>query len=193
MFRVYCLKNRNEEIVYVGQTRQPLAKRLHNHKAKDGREDCTISLIVETDTMEKALMLEAMYIQQYGLNELQNKSEGYDKNHVTRDHYREDDKDKTNGFYKHKQSEYAKQVLSERSQGNSYAKGNRARTGRKNSEYWQQRITEAKSKKVMCIDTGVVYDSVKEAARELGLHNSKISNVCHGKRNKTGGLRFKFV
>lgn len=52
--------------------------------------------------------------------------------------------------------------------------------------------TEAKQ--VMCIDTGVVYESIKEAARQTGCSKQKISYCCRGIRyKKTGGLRWKFV
>lgn len=194
MFRVYYLKDKSKTICYVGQTKQTLGKRLKHHQCKfPEREYETIHLIGEVPTQESAFIMEAMMIQQYETYKLWNKSTGYDETHKTRDHYREDKKDKTNGFYKHKQSEHAKRVLSERSKGNQYAKGNKGRTGRKNSDFWKKRITETKSKKVMCLETGIVYNSVKQAAKELGLQNSKISNVCNGKRKTTGGLTFRFV
>ena len=48
-------------------------------------------------------------------------------------------------------------------------------------------------KKVYCIELDKVFESGAAAARELGLHKSKISLVCNGKRNKTGGYHFQFV
>lgn len=45
-------------------------------------------------------------------------------------------------------------------------------------------------KPVICLDTGVVYPSVTEAGKQLGLHISHISSCCTGKRNFCGGLRF---
>ena len=49
------------------------------------------------------------------------------------------------------------------------------------------------SKAVYCVELDRTFKSGAEAARELGLQTSKISNVCNGKRNKTGGYHFKFV
>ena len=43
------------------------------------------------------------------------------------------------------------------------------------------------------METGIVYPSGKQAAKELGLKPSKISLVCNGKRATTGGLHFRFV
>lgn len=48
-------------------------------------------------------------------------------------------------------------------------------------------------KKVRCIDTGIVYPSVTEAADAIGAHKSKISLVCHGIRKTTGGVRWEFA
>lgn len=49
------------------------------------------------------------------------------------------------------------------------------------------------SKAVYCVELDRTFKSGAEAARELGLQTSKISLVCNGKRNKTGGYHFKFV
>ena len=48
-------------------------------------------------------------------------------------------------------------------------------------------------KKVYCVELDKVFESAVAAARELGLDRSNISNVCNGKRNKTGGYHFQFV
>ena len=48
-------------------------------------------------------------------------------------------------------------------------------------------------KKVYCVELDKVFESGAAAAKELGLDSSNISNVCNGKRNKTGGYHFQFV
>lgn len=45
---------------------------------------------------------------------------------------------------------------------------------------------------VVCLDTGVVYDSLSEAAKATGVHLCKILMVCQGKRYRAGGLRWKY-
>ena len=49
-------------------------------------------------------------------------------------------------------------------------------------------------KTVICIETGVEYESASEAARQLGLNNSHISEICRGsdKRFTCGGYHWKF-
>lgn len=49
------------------------------------------------------------------------------------------------------------------------------------------------SKPVQCIETGITYPSIKEAARQTGLAKNKISYCCRGIRNKTGGYHWKFI
>lgn len=51
---------------------------------------------------------------------------------------------------------------------------------------------EKNSKKIICITTNTIYDSMTEASLKLGLNQSKISMVCNNKRKSTGGFRFKY-
>lgn len=51
------------------------------------------------------------------------------------------------------------------------------------------------SKKVLCVETGVIYSSVIEAYRQTGVGQKEIINVCKGKPHyKTaGGYHWKYV
>jgi len=51
------------------------------------------------------------------------------------------------------------------------------------------------SKKVLCVETGVVYDSTMDVQRQTGISNQHISDVCLGKpHHKTaGGYHWKYV
>lgn len=46
---------------------------------------------------------------------------------------------------------------------------------------------------VLCVETGVMYSSIKAAAEATGCHRSCIQEVCTKRRNKTSGLHFKYV
>lgn len=48
-------------------------------------------------------------------------------------------------------------------------------------------------KPVICIETGVVYKSVKEAERQTGIHNSGINRVVNGKMKTSGGYHWKYA
>lgn len=81
-----------------------------------------------------------------------------------------------------------------------------ARRGMKYSEAHCKAISESlkgkkmpidsqadKYKQVICIETGKIYKSVTEAAKELNLFTGNISKVCKGKMNKTGGYHWSYV
>lgn len=59
----------------------------------------------------------------------------------------------------------------------------------------EERLREAKEKgkKVLCIETGNIYDSVAEAARQTGANRRHIACVCHGQRKTCGGYHWQFV
>lgn len=58
------------------------------------------------------------------------------------------------------------------------------------NELWKLRNN---TKKVKCIETGIIYNSIKECAEDLNLNASKISDVCHGRRKTTGKKHFCFI
>lgn len=49
------------------------------------------------------------------------------------------------------------------------------------------------NKKVICIETGIVYESMMQAEREIGISMKSISNCCRGKSKTAGGYHWEFV
>lgn len=51
------------------------------------------------------------------------------------------------------------------------------------------------SKKVLCVETGIIYNGIREAERITGIHNTNISACCLGRyRHKTaGGYHWKYI
>jgi hypothetical protein len=49
------------------------------------------------------------------------------------------------------------------------------------------------ARKVVCIDTGKVYDCQRDAATASGANQSKISECCTGSRKKAGGYRWAYA
>ena len=130
-------------------------------------------------TLDQAVILEEMLIVQYntridGLNISPKSINGYSNLHS--------DEIKA----KWSEDRKGKKVSEEHA-----AKNRIARLGQKNSPEHQAKIIRPKS--VMCLETGKVYKSAREAAKQLNLNYSKISLVCNGLRTNTGGLHFKFV
>lgn len=70
------------------------------------------------------------------------------------------------------------------------------RIGKKLSKETRMKITGSnnkKSKKIICIETGVIYDSIRIAEKETGIDHSGISKVCLKKLNTINGLHFCFL
>ena len=62
----------------------------------------------------------------------------------------------------------------------------------KKTPEWVQKIADAKSKPVICIDTGVEYKSALEAHRATGANKISIRQACRGEYKTAGGLRWRY-
>lgn len=48
-------------------------------------------------------------------------------------------------------------------------------------------------RKVICLDTNIIYDSIKEAAQATKIPSNRISECCSGKHKSTHGLRWAYI
>ena len=46
---------------------------------------------------------------------------------------------------------------------------------------------------IKCLETGKVYSSILEAEKDLGINNSWINAICHGKKKSAHGMHFEFI
>ena len=53
--------------------------------------------------------------------------------------------------------------------------------------------TERTQKKVRCVETGTVYDGVRDAERQTNILHSSISKACQGKYKTAGGYHWEYV
>lgn len=180
-YKVYLIKDKTNTIKYVGLTSQPLSRRFSQHVSKRNldKKEYKIELVSEYLTLDQAVILEEMLIKQHNTREV-----GFNVSPRS-----------ING-YSNLHSDEQKQKWSEERRNKKVseehaAKNRIARLGQKNSPEHQAKIIRPKA--VMCLETGKVYKSAREAAKDLNLQYSKISLVCNGKRSSTGGLHFKFV
>ena len=67
--------------------------------------------------------------------------------------------------------------------------------GKKHSQETKERMrnNNKRKKAVMCIETGVVYDSSCEAGRITGVFCDSINKCCNGKQHTAGNYHWKFV
>lgn len=56
-----------------------------------------------------------------------------------------------------------------------------------------ERMGKAKGKRVLCVETGVIYSSTREAARQTGIDQSSISKACRGIQKTAGGYHWKYI
>ena len=56
-----------------------------------------------------------------------------------------------------------------------------------------ERAAKKLSKPVYCEELDRVFDGARQAARELGLHNSGIISCCKGKYKTTGGYHWRYA
>ena len=51
-----------------------------------------------------------------------------------------------------------------------------------------KRVGKSLSKKTLCITTGEIFNSTKEASKKYGVHNGSLVECCNNKRNSAGTL-----
>lgn len=57
----------------------------------------------------------------------------------------------------------------------------------------RKKMSDCFSRRVLCVETGVIYPSCKEAGIDIGVNRGSISNVALGKRKRAGGYHWKYV
>ena len=63
----------------------------------------------------------------------------------------------------------------------------------KKNKTWYFGKDNPNAKRVMCIETQKIYDTINDAAKDTNCNASKISEVCHGKRSHIHHLHFKIL
>ena len=92
-----------------------------------------------------------------------------------------------NPFYGHTHTEEVKEKIRE---------SNRRRVWFEESKdklRARKRSASQNAKRVMCVETGVIYECMKDAAEETGANLSKMSDVIHGRRKTAGGYHWKLL
>lgn len=56
-----------------------------------------------------------------------------------------------------------------------------------------EKVAKSHCKKVYCIELDSVFESAKQAAKQLNLSNSNIAKCCKGKYKTTGGYHWKYA
>jgi group I intron endonuclease len=180
-YTVYCLTNKINNKKYVGVTSQRPHDRWQNGKhyerhrrlyadvLKYGWDNFEKEILFENLTPEQAAEKEKELIKEWDLkNKGYNCSKGGEVPRLTQsaiEKLRERNTGAGNPFYNRKHTEETKQLI----------KKNRPKKG------------------VVCVDTGIVYPSTREAERQTGAYHGDISKCCNGKIRIAGGYVWKYV
>ena len=78
-----------------------------------------------------------------------------------------------------------KRKISEAGMGNTNGKGHIV------TEEMKIKMAIPQYKKVICVETGIIYKSITEAEKQTGVYN--IGLVCNGKRKTAGGFHWEFI
>lgn len=222
-FKIYCYTNIHNNKKYIGQTYRTLAcrageggKRYKNPELEDddlnqfmfwkaiykyGWESFIPSILEDNLTLQEANEREKYWIAYYhtwvddpqcwGYN-LQPGGENHTASEATKEKLREKFSGEKNPFYGKHHTEETKQKLRETFLG---------KPGHKHTEETKKKLSEDRmgakhhnAKKVLCVETGIIYGSIREAARETGQKSpTGVNDCCHGLRHTAGGYHWKLI
>ena len=55
-----------------------------------------------------------------------------------------------------------------------------------------ERVAKSLSKKVICITTGEIFNSMREACRKYNINTGRMTECCQGKQKTAGGYKWKY-
>lgn len=187
---IYLHRNKINNMVYIGQTNQnPPSRRWnngngyrHNQKfffaiQKYGWDNFEHIILKDNLTLDEANYYEQFYISQY---QSDIREKGYNltsggKNYTPSEETIE----------KLRQSHLGYKPTEEQKRKNSLS--NIGKHNRLHTKEEKKKISEAKKKKVICLNTGQVFNSIEEAANWCNLKGwGHISEVCKKKRQSSG-------
>lgn len=206
---IYKITNKVNGKIYIGQSidiyrrwvqeKEGLCNSHLLNAFKKYGTDNFIFEILEECCIEELDEKEIYYISFYNSA---NPSKGYNKTFGGQENHFLSDETKRKISVKHKGkhlSEIAKKKLSKLKKGipTNQIPWNK---GKKASKEVREKLSISHKgqippnrKKVLCIETNIIYDSIAEATRKTGIHNSAICLVCNGKRNSAGGFHWQFI
>ena len=218
-YTVYCHINMKNLKMYFGITKQKIKDRWGNGRGYDsctkfknaikkyGWESFEHLIIKENVSKEDACFMEKELIKKY---HTQDSKRGYNINNggITSEvpkggHLSEEQKKKIStskkGSIPWNKGVPMTEERYEKCKNSFFKKGSIPwDAGKKLTDKQKEKLRNAErktSKKVICVDTGVIFKSICEAARAINRHPSTIADVCKGKHGhkRAGGYCWKFV
>lgn len=197
---IYKITNKSNGKIYIGQTIRALKERWRCHKNSDsctylhraikkyGAESFTVEQIDCAVNREELNLKEQHWIEHYnsiypnGYN-LQSGGKHFDVSDETR-------KRLSVALSGRKLSDETKRKI-----GIASKSRKPPMLGKRQSEHQKEkcRLSNPNRKSVVCVETGQVYLSISQAAKEGGTYRSHIAEVMNGKRKSAGGYTWEMV
>lgn len=197
---VYRHTNKANGKVYIGITND-VNRRWRNGNGYTGRQlfgkaiekygwDGFEHEILESSlTLEDACALERRYIALHKSNvhRYSNPSYGYNLTDGGDGFYGVDRSGKKNSFYGKHHTEHSKQLIAKAHTG-----VNNPFYGRKLTDAEVERLNGPKRKAVICLETGMEFESVAAASKYINVSHASISSCCNGKCPTVKGMHFVY-
>lgn len=180
--------------IYIGQTNQGLKKRYYNGQGykhcsyfynaicKYGIDNFYKEILKENLSLEEANYWEAYYINFFNSTD---KKKGYNI---------------SSGGNNRTMSQEAKEKLSKKMKENNPMKNkdiakkvSEKLRGRLLSEQIKKNISEGHKKKILCIETNIVYNSREEAAKAVGVSPSGVGRAANGEQKTSAGYHWRYL
>lgn len=216
---VYIHTNKINNKVYIGITSQKPETRwgrdgkkykenqpvFYNAIQKYGWDNFKHEILFEDLTKEEAEQKEIELIAKHKSNDInfgynmstggESGSKGYKFTDEQKMYLSEIHKGKNNGMYgKHHTKETIQKIsisrLKENLSSETIHKMSIAKKGKKRDRKSVEKQIATISNKVICVETGVIYNGTKEAGRLNNIDSSCISKVCRGERKTAGGYHW---
>lgn len=203
---IYKITNKINGKCYIGQTIQTLEQRWYKHLhdsrcpairdalIKYGEDNFAIEVIDTAETIEELNEKEVHWISFFnsiapnGYN-LQDGGKNCRCAESTKQKLSELNSGENHPNYGKHRSEETKRKVSAARKGMTFTTEHRQHL----SESHKGVVNKCLLKKVQCIETGQVFNSIKEAKAFCGSKNIHIGEVCSGKRPTAGGFHWKYV
>lgn len=202
---IYKITNKANGKVYIGQTCRTLEERMSEHRRhhktaidkamqKYGYDGFLIETIDTAQSIEELNEKEIKWIAHYNCIVPNGYNQCIGGENTMGYHHKEESKRKMakaksvvfagegNPFFGRKHSEESKLKMSIQRKGLAHLTENQVKRLRESHH----------TVKVINLDTGEVFNSVKAAANAYNLKDTHITRVCKGKRKTTGGFRWAY-
>lgn len=203
---IYKIVNKINSKVYVGQTTQPLHRRIKDHAGdhsgclainnaikKYGLENFEISLIEECSSREELNKKEVYYIK--NLNSLY--SNGYNLREGGSQFKMTDlQKEKISKTLKEKKIKPPSRLGTKISDEHKDAIGLASKTRKRDKKSIEKMLLnriKTNNREIICVNDGLQYKSITKASVYYGLSITMIWRICSGLKSDHNGLIFKYL